>query len=94
MIRMHGDKDYKLGDSFTDKDTKVYYFDGLNWVLPLVFTYRNWSNKTSERTVIPVSTFYGITEYHKDKPQWFLHCFDIEKKAYRDFALDFIIKFL
>lgn len=85
-------KDAKLGDSFyNEKDGKWYYYDGLNWVLPLVFTYRNWSNKISERTVLPISTFYGVTEYHRT-PQWFLKCLDLNKKQYRDFAIRDITK--
>lgn len=90
---MQDKANYKLGDSFTDKDNKTYYFDGLNWVLPLVFVYKNYAGKTSERTVIPVSTFYGVTEWHK-QPQWFLHCFDLDKKQYRDFALKDAVSFL
>lgn len=92
MIKMN--KDAKLGDSFyNEKDGKWYYYDGLNWVLPLIFSYKNYKGTTSERTVLPSGVFYGITEYHK-QPQYFLHAWDIEKKAYRDFALQDIQKFL
>lgn len=88
---MQNKADYKLGDSFTDKDTEVYYFDGLNWVLPLHVTYYNYKNVTSERVIIPINVWYGTTEYHP-KPNWLLTCFDVEKKAYRDFSMLDIIK--
>ena len=88
---MQDTKNVKLGDSFFNiKDNRWYYFDGTNWILPLVFEYKNWSGKKSERTVLPVSTFYGITEYHKT-PQWFLRCMDLNKKEYRDFAIKDIL---
>ena len=95
MIKMH--KDAKLGDSFHNtKDNKWYYFDYPNgtWVLGLSFIYKNYKGQTSERTVLPLGIFYGVTEYHKDKPQYFLHAWDTQKKAYRDFALKDMVSFL
>ena len=91
---MFDKKDAKLGDSFYDiKKNEWHYFDGLNWVLPLVFIYKNYKGSISERSVLPSSSFYGITAYHT-RPQWFLHAWDIEKKAYRDFAMQDIQRFM
>jgi Predicted transcriptional regulator len=48
--------------------------------------YTNWRGETAERTIIPEKIFFGSTEWHKE-PQWLLHAFDVEKTAYRDFAM-------
>ena len=94
MIKMQDKKDAKLGDSFYNtKDNQWYYFDGLNWVLPLIFTYKNYKGSISERTVLPINIYSGITEYHREVC-YILHCFDLDKKQYRDFKLTDIIKFL
>lgn len=90
MIKMH--KDAKLGDSFYNtKDNKWYYFNSLNWVLPLYLTYKNYKNVISERIVLPINVYYGVTEHHKTVG-WILRVWDIEKKAFRDFEMVSIIK--
>ena len=94
MIRLNDKKDAKLGDSFYDiKKNEWYYFDGLNWVLPLIFTYKNYKGSVSERTVLPLSIFYGITDFHKT-PCWLMHGWDIDKKQYRDFCMVDVVSFL
>lgn len=91
MIKMQDKANYKLGDSFTDKDTKTYYFDGLSWVSGLHILYKNYKGQTSERVIIPINVWYGTTEYHP-KAGWLLTCWDVEKKAYRDFSMVDIVK--
>jgi hypothetical protein len=86
-------KDTKVSDTQQAPDGRVYYYDGLNYVLPLCFEYRNWSNKTSERTVIPFATFYGTTEYYTTKT-WLLNCWDCDKNDWRTFAFSNIVRFL
>lgn len=91
---MHDKKDSKLGDSwYNTKDSKWYYYDSENWVLPLSLIYKNYKGVVSERTVLPIKIYYGLTEYHREIC-YIIHCFDLDKKQYRDFKLTDIIKFL
>ena len=48
--------------------------------------YTNWRNETAERTIIPLSIWYGSTEWHTDD-QWFLKAMDVAKQKERDFAV-------
>ncbi len=48
--------------------------------------YTNWRGETAERTIIPVSIFWGKTEWHPEE-QWLLKVWDTEREAYRDYAL-------
>lgn len=50
------------------------------------FVYKNWKGETSLRTVIPISLWYGSTEFHPES-QWLLRAWDCVKKAERDFAM-------
>lgn len=52
----------------------------------LKLTYTNWRGETAERTIVPLSVWYGSTEWHPE-PQWLLKAYDMEKGAQRDFAL-------
>lgn len=56
----------------------------------LEFTYTNYKGETSKRQVRPNSLWFGSTKYHKEK-QWLLSAFDIDKDAFRDFALNDIV---
>lgn len=53
---------------------------------PITFTYTNWRGTTSVRHVVILSVEYGTTPHH-NAAQWFVRCFDIDKKAERTFAL-------
>lgn len=48
--------------------------------------YTNWRGETATRRIIPISIWFGSTEWHK-QAQWLLKALDIEKNAERDFAL-------
>lgn len=61
--------------------------------VPLVFEYKNWEGKTATRRVIPISFWYGTTEWHREE-QWLLKALDVEKNAERDFAVKDIIRFI
>lgn len=50
------------------------------------FVYTNWKGEIAVRRVIPVSIWFGSTEYHKE-PQWLLTAIDLDKGARRDFAM-------
>lgn len=58
----------------------------------LKFTYINYRNEKSVRTVIPECVHFGSTDWHKEE-QWFLKAWDTEKQQHRDFALKDIITF-
>lgn len=53
---------------------------------PITLTYTNYRGETSERTITPIRSWYGSTEWHPE-PQWLLTAFDHEKQANRDFAI-------
>lgn len=48
--------------------------------------YTNWRGEKGTRTIVPESIYFGSTEWHPEK-QWLLRAYDVEKQAYRDFAL-------
>lgn len=48
--------------------------------------YTNYRGEKSERTIKPISIWFGSTEWHTDE-QWLLHAYDLEKNAERDFAM-------
>lgn len=48
--------------------------------------YKNWKGETAVRKIIPLSVFYGSTEYHKQE-QWLMKVWDLEKGDYRTYAL-------
>ena len=57
------------------------------------FWYKNYKGEESLRRVMPVSLWFGLSSYYSGR-QWFLKCWDLEKKAERDFALVNIIQTL
>jgi hypothetical protein len=52
----------------------------------LIFDYVNWRGVKSKRRVRTEKIYWGSTEYHKE-PQWIMLAFDIDKQAYREFAM-------
>ena len=44
--------------------------------------YKNYRGETGLRAIIPLSLYYGNTEFHKDE-QWLLKVWDVAKKDYR-----------
>ncbi|WP_169194977.1 Lar family restriction alleviation protein [Devosia sp. MC1541] len=48
--------------------------------------YTNWRGEYSEREIVPISPWYGSTEWHPE-PQWLLKGWDVAKGAERDFAI-------
>ncbi len=53
---------------------------------PVEFTYTNHRYETSVRRVQPISVYFGATAFYT-KPQWLLEAWDLDKEAFRDFAL-------
>lgn len=60
--------------------------DGLRMQQAVKVVYTNWRGETAERSIIPVSVAWGKTEWHPEE-QWLLKVWDIERQAYRDYAL-------
>jgi predicted DNA-binding transcriptional regulator YafY len=50
------------------------------------FDYTNWKGKKGHRKIEVNEFYYGSTEYHQE-PQWLLEGFDLDKKAFRTFAM-------
>lgn len=49
--------------------------------------YTNYRGEVDVRQIIPVGPLkFRATDYHPE-PQWIMRAFDIEKQAYREFAL-------
>ncbi len=51
----------------------------------ITFDYKNYKGEHGKRCVIPISIWYGSTEWHE--PQWLLKAYDLGKFALRDFAM-------
>lgn len=54
------------------------------------FEYINYKGIKSTRNVIPMSLYFGATEFHPEN-QWLLVTYDIDKQAQREFALKDIV---
>jgi len=62
--------------------------------IPLLqFKYTNYKGVTSIRKISPYKLWFGNTEFHTDD-QWFIHGYDVDKCAERNFALRDVIRFL
>ncbi len=48
--------------------------------------YTNWRGEKAERVIIPISISWSSTEWHPQE-QWLLKVWDIERQAYREYAL-------
>ena len=48
--------------------------------------YTNYKGETRERTIVPITLWYGHTDFHKED-QWLLTALDKEKGQVRDFAM-------
>ncbi len=55
--------------------------------------YTNWRGQTAERLIVPIEIYWGNTEWHK-KDQWLLKVWDLERGAYRAYALKDIKEWL
>ncbi len=60
----------------------------------VTITYKNWKGEISDRLIMPERIYYGKCEpWHKEE-QWLLQAWDVEKKAYRTFAMCEISKWI
>ncbi|KXS55303.1 MAG: hypothetical protein AWU57_289 [Marinobacter sp. T13-3] len=53
---------------------------------PTTLFYTNWKGETRLRRIIPESVRLDSTQWHPE-PQYLIRALDVEKQAYRDFAL-------
>lgn len=60
--------------------------DNLQMQQAVKVIYTNWRGETAERLIIPVAIEWGSTEWHPQE-QWLLKVWDIERQAYRQYAL-------
>lgn len=52
----------------------------------IAIKYTNYKGETKLRHVCPLELTFARTVYHPEK-QWLLSVYDLDKNAYRDFAL-------
>lgn len=52
----------------------------------VTIVYTNYKGVTAIRRIIPISIFFGHTDWHKED-QWILNAFDLDKEAERGFAM-------
>jgi hypothetical protein len=53
---------------------------------PIKVRYTNYRGETAVRTIVPMSFYFGSTEYHKEE-QWLVKLWDVERAAERIYAL-------
>lgn len=54
--------------------------------VPHRVTYTNYRGETADRTIVPITIWFGHTEWHPED-QWLLKALDKDKGQVRDFAL-------
>lgn len=54
--------------------------------LRVLIDYTNWRGERGERVIEPRHIEFTSTEFHKE-PQWILKAWDVDKGAWRDFAM-------
>lgn len=52
--------------------------------------YTNWRGETAVRRIVPASIGIRYNQWHTE-PQWLLWARDVEKDAFRDFAMSGIL---
>lgn len=58
-------------------------------MLALQFLYTPWQGETATRQVTDPELWWGATTWHPT-PQWLLKAWDVDKQAWRDFAVESI----
>lgn len=53
---------------------------------PIKVRYTNYRGEIAMRTIVPISFYFGSTEYHKEE-QWLVKLWDVERAAERIYAL-------
>lgn len=61
---------------------------------PLSFIYKNWKGEVAVRDVMPLEIEFTTSEWHGDKPQWFIRGICLEKNEERMFAMKDIRTFV
>lgn len=63
--------------------TKLTFYDRVDAIR---FRYVNWRGEVSQRRALPISTRFGVSEWHLD-PQWLMLATDLDKNEDREFAM-------
>jgi hypothetical protein len=58
---------------------------------PIKVEYTNYRGEKGVRTIVPLSFFFGTTEYHP-KEQWLIKLWDVDRQAERIYALQEITR--
>ncbi len=53
---------------------------------PIKIEYTNYRGEKGVRTIVPISFFFGTTEYHPQE-QWLIKLWDVDRQAERIYAL-------
>ena len=53
---------------------------------PIKVEYTNYRGEKGIRTIVPISFFFGTTEYHPEE-QWLIKLWDVDRQAERIYAL-------
>lgn len=53
---------------------------------PIKVKYTNYRGETAIRTIVPISFYFGSTEYHPEE-QWLVKVWDCDRNAERVYAL-------
>lgn len=61
---------------------------------PLEFLYKNWKGKAAVRKVMPLEIEFTTSEWHGDKPQWFIRGICLDKNEERMFAIKDILLYV
>lgn len=54
--------------------------------IALKVRYKNHRGEVAERKIIPLKIYFGEVEFHNGE-QWLMDVYDLDKKAYRTYAL-------
>jgi hypothetical protein len=79
------------------RDSKHTSCDGVLCECPchtgaVLVLYRNHRGDVTVRHVVPCGIWHGATEWHPE-PQWLMQVIDLDKNAYRTFAMRDILRF-
>lgn len=66
---------------------------GLEKEHPVKVRYVNWQGQEAVRTIIPLDIYWGKSEWHPEE-QWILKVWDVEREAYREYAIKDIKEWL
>lgn len=67
---------------------------GIDKLTPIKVRYTNHRGETRIREIIPIRFAYKNSTFHSGGPEYIMECWDVEKRAMRDYSLkdcDFVL---